>query len=167
VIQDHAEAVPFDDAAFDLVAAATAIHWFDLGVVLPKLHRALRPGGHLAGWRNTFGDPLAARTVFRERIDELIARRTDAPRRPVPGGVDTDYWAGRLAAGRLFEKVHTADFRWVIDLTADQAYGLFSTFSNWTSDEAAAAAQIVRDLGGRVTEPYMTPLIVMQRVSLT
>jgi hypothetical protein len=38
---DTAESVPLPSAAFDLAVAATAVHWFDLDVALPKLHRAL------------------------------------------------------------------------------------------------------------------------------
>lgn len=43
-----AESVPLPQAAFDLAVAATAVHWFDLKAVLPKLHHALVPGGHFA-----------------------------------------------------------------------------------------------------------------------
>lgn len=165
VIEGFAEAASFDDAAFDLAAVATALHWLDLDVVLPKLHRALRPDGHLAVWRNTFGDPLAPRTPFRNRIDELVARRTNVPQRPDSGGFNTNYWRARLAEGGWFEDIHTAEFRWTIDLGADQVYDLFSTFSDWTSDEAEEAAHIVDQLGGRTTEHYMTPLVVMRRIS--
>jgi SAM-dependent methyltransferase len=164
VVEAYAEAAPFRPAAFDLVAAATSVHWLDLDAVLPKVHRALRPGGHLAVWRNTFGDPLAAPTPFRERIQHPIERRTDVPERPDGAGVDTDYWAGRLTAGGWFTTVHTEHFRWSIELTAEQVFDLFSTFSDWTGDEAEEAADMVRDLGGRVTEHYMTPLIVLRRV---
>src|SRR5690349_18496066 len=44
---DTAEAVVLPPAAFDLAVAATAVHWFDLDLMLPKLHRALAPQAHL------------------------------------------------------------------------------------------------------------------------
>src|SRR5829696_6343939 len=57
--------------------------------------------------------------------------------------------------------MHTLDYSlqpvWSVDLDVDQIRGLFNTFSEWTAEEAEAAAQAARDLGGRVTEYYVTP----------
>lgn len=72
---DTAEQVELPSAVFDLAVAATAVHWFDLEVVVPKLHRVLRPGGHFAVWRNVFGDPTVSITPFRERVAQIVARR--------------------------------------------------------------------------------------------
>jgi SAM-dependent methyltransferase len=163
VLTTTAEAASLDDSAFDLAVAATSIHWLDLDVVLPKLHRALRSDGHLAVWRNTFGDPTAPRTPFRRRIDQLTSRRNAPVQRPDPGGVDTDHWISRLSHGGLFAAVHTEHFRWRIDLTPAQVLDLFSTFSEWSVEEAEQAADFARELGGRVAEHYMTPLIVLKR----
>jgi SAM-dependent methyltransferase len=149
-------------AAFDLAVVATAVHWLDLDVVLPKLHRALVPGGHLAVWRHVFGDP-DVRTPFRDRVHAIASAREPAPRRPGPGELDTDEWVRRLTASGHFAVIHTAHFRWSIELDADQVHDLFSTFSDWRDDEVDAAANAVRELGGRVTEHYVTPLIVLRR----
>ncbi len=54
---DTAETVALATASFDLAVAATAGHWFDLDVVLLKVHSALTPAGHFAVWRTAFGDP--------------------------------------------------------------------------------------------------------------
>ncbi len=164
VLPTTAEAAALDDAAFDLAVAATSVHWLDLGVVLPKLHRALRSDGHLAVWRNTFGDPAAPVTPFRARVAELTSRRRAPVQRPDPGGVDTDYWVSRLSDDGWFSVVHTDHFRWRIDLTAQQVFDLFSTFSDWSPEEARQAADVVRESGGRVTEHYLTPLVVLARV---
>ncbi|MBK7822572.1 MAG: methyltransferase domain-containing protein [Tessaracoccus sp.] len=56
VVQARLEDVQLADADFDSVVAATAMHWVDLSIGLPKLHRALRRGGWFAVWRNVFGD---------------------------------------------------------------------------------------------------------------
>ncbi len=71
-----------------------------------------------------------------------------------------------MTASGHFADSHTDVFRWSVDLDADQIRGLFSTFSDWSADEAEAAAQAVDDLGGRVTEHYLTPLIVLTRVDV-
>jgi len=70
-----------------------------------------------------------------------------------------------LSSSAAFTVVHVDEFRWSIDLDADQIRDLFRTFSNWTDAEAEAAAQAARDLGGTVTEHYVTPLILLQRVT--
>lgn len=158
-----AEAAVLPRAAFDVVVVATAVHWLDLDVVLPKVHDALVPGGHLLVWRHVFGDPEAPVTPFRERVGAIVARR-DAPPRPGPGELDTAAWADRLSAGGLFAVSHVDHFRWTADLDVDEVHDLFTTYSDWSAAEVDAAARAVRDLGGRVTEHRVTPLVVLRRV---
>lgn len=164
VREGTAETVPLDDAAYDLAVAATSVHWFDLDVVLPRLHRALVPGGHLAVWRHVFGDPTAPVTPFRERMADVERRRGTVAPRPGPADVDTAGWVGRLGAGGYFDVRVVEELRWSVDLDADQVRDLFTTFSEWTRDEADAVARAVQALGGRVTEHYVTPLLVLARV---
>lgn len=162
VLREVAETVELSPAAFDLATVATAVHWFDLDVVLPKLHTALVPGGRLAVWRNAYGDRSVPVTPFRHRIGDIVARR-DAPARRLPDEADTSRWATLLQAGGYFEPVHVEDFHWSIELDEDAVRGLFTTFSDWSVAEAEQAAQAARDLGGTVTEHYLTPLIVLAR----
>jgi SAM-dependent methyltransferase len=56
VIVTRLEDATLPDGVFDSVVAATSMHWVDLHVGLPILHRVLRPGGWLAVWRTVFGD---------------------------------------------------------------------------------------------------------------
>lgn len=158
-----AESVPFPERAFDLAVAATAVHWFDLDVVLPKLHRALRTEGHLAVWRTVFGDPSVPVTPFRERVAEITARRREEPPRAGPGELETEAWVTRLTGTGHFTATHVERFRWEVELGTEEIRDLFTTFSNWHPHEVGAAAQAVDDLGGRVLEHYVTPLIVLAR----
>jgi len=162
ILQATAEAVQLAPESFDLVTVATAVHWFDLDVVLPKLHTALAPGGRLAVWRNVYGDPSAPPTAFRKMIPEIVAGR-DAPPRPGPDETDMACWAALLQAGGYFTPVHAEEFHWSVDLDEDGVRGLFTTFSDWSPEEAEHAALAVRELGGSVTEHYLTPLIVLAR----
>ena len=164
IIPATAETAALQPAAFDLAVAATAAHWFDLAVVLPRLHTALSQDGHLAVWRNVYGDP-DARTEFRSRIDAIVARRSSPPERAGPGELDIAGWAERLTDTGLFTVCDTKQWRWSIQLDARQIRDLFSTFSDWTEDEAAAADRAARDLDGTVTEHYRTWLIVLRRVT--
>jgi SAM-dependent methyltransferase len=162
VIAATAEEADLPTASFTLATIATAVHWFDLGEVLPKLHSALVPGAHLAVWRNAYGDASVEPTPFRERVQAIVDRR-DASPRPGPDESQTAAWARLLESGGYFRASHAAEFAWSIDLDEDGVRGLFTTFSDWSEAEAGEAARAVRDLGGMVTEHYRTPLIVLER----
>lgn len=164
VIVAWAEETVLPTAAFELATVATAVHWFDLGVVLPKLHAALRPGGRLAVWRNAYGDASVPQTAFRERVQAIVDRRS-APARPGPDESQTSEWARLLEAGGLFRSAHVEEFAWAVELDEEGVRSLFTTFSDWSESEADQAARAVRDLGGTVIEHYRTPLIVLDRVA--
>jgi len=154
-----AEDAAFDDAAFDLAVAATAIHWMDLDSVLPIVRRALAPDGWFLVWRTVFGDPDAAATPFRERVNAIVARRRGVSRRALE---DLETTAERLVAGGLFAVVGTDTFRWSLDLDEEAVRRLFRTFSDWTPGEADEAAAAVGELGGAVTEHYTSWLIALR-----
>lgn len=162
VHETTAEAARFDPGSFDLAVAATAVHWFDLDVVLPALHGWLRPDGALVVFRHAFGDPTVAPTPFRARVAAITGRRSGPPR-PGPGELDTQEWATRLGGDGRFAPSHVEEFRWRAELSADGVRDLFSTFSDWSPDEVAEAGRAVEDLGGRVVEHYVVPLIVLRR----
>jgi SAM-dependent methyltransferase len=149
------------EGSFDAAVCATAFHWIDPDVGLPKLHRALVPGGVLAVWRTVFGD-LDIRTPFRDRVAEITDRRPDAvgARRTLP----VEDVMPTVTAGGLFTAVDASTFRWRIDLTSAQVRALFSTFSDWSTDEVEEASRYVDDLGGSVTEHYVTVLFVCRAV---
>lgn len=145
------------DADFDSAVAATAMHWVDLSVALPKLHRALRPGGLLAVWRTVFGDD-SVETDFRKVVGAIVARRGKSGPAPEPRPT-----VDELTTGGWFDHVRTEHWRWSIELDAEEVGRLFATFSDWTTAEAAEAEQAVEDLGGRVTEHHQTVLHVVRR----
>jgi hypothetical protein len=119
-------------------------------------------GGRFVVWRNVYGDTSVAESPFRERVAEIVAKRNALVRRG-PAESDTVSWARLLASGGYFEVEHSEEFRWRIDLDEQQIHDLFTTFSDWSAIEAEEAALAVRQLGGSVTETYVTPLIVLRR----
>jgi SAM-dependent methyltransferase len=163
VVRSSAEDADLPAAAFDLVTVATAVHWFDLDIVLPKLHRALASDGRLAVWRNAYGDPSVPPGRFRRRVQEIVDAR-DAPSRPQPDETDTQRWAAALESGGLFRTTHREEFSWAVELDEAGVRDIFTTFSDWTAAEAEKAGHAVRELGGTVTEHYLTPLLVLERV---
>jgi SAM-dependent methyltransferase len=147
-------------ADFDSVVAATALHWVDLSVGLPKIHRALRSGGQLAVWRTVFGDDTVS-TEFRARVAAVVADRGQ----PDDGGRrEARPTVSELTAGGWFEHLRTEHWRWSIDLDVRQVGSLFRTFSDWTASEVAQVERAVQDLGGTVTEHYQTVLHLLRRV---
>lgn len=148
-------------AGFDAAVAATSLHWVDLAVGLPLLHRALRPGGRLAVFRHVFADPSRPPTDFRRRIAEVVARRPGAdtgPYVPVPRPT-----AAELVVGGWFVHERSEDWGWSIDLDTPAAGRLFASFSDWSGAEVAEVEQAVDELGGQVTEHYRTTLHVLRR----
>lgn len=161
VIQARVEDAALPDRSFDSAVAATAMHWVDLAVALPRLHAALRPGGWLGVWRTQFGD-ATVQTPFRARVREIVAARhaDDAAGRSARPTME------ELSAGGWFEPVRSERWRWSIELTTDQVRRLFRTFSNWTDDEVKAVAAAADSLGGRITEHYVTALHLLRRAGV-
>lgn len=105
-------------------------------------------------------------TPFRRRVAEITARRAGPPR-PGPGELDTAEWVRRLTSDGSFAVRHLEDFRWTVELDAQQVHDLFTTFSDWSPSEVEEARAAVDGLGGRVLEHYVTPLVVLQAAPRT
>lgn len=160
VIVARAEDIELPESSFDFAVAATSIHWMDLDVVLPKLHRMLVPEGKFLVWRNVFGDPSVPQTPFRERVTEIVRAR-DSPPRPGPDAEGVEAASIELSRTGLFTADDIFAFRWSIELDDEQVHRLFSTFSDWKAEEVNQAAGAVRKLGGRVVEHYSSWLVVL------
>lgn len=163
VIRSRAEDAELPHATSELVTAATSVHWFDLEVVVPKVHAALRPGGSFAVWRNAYGDPQNPVTPFRERAGEIVARRGERAPRPFDE-FETERLAAALSASGHFGVRLIEEFRWAIVLDAARLRDLFTTFSDWTPAEAEEVRRAAEEVGGAVEEHYVTPLIVLDRL---
>jgi SAM-dependent methyltransferase len=158
VVVSRLEDARLDDGAFDAVVAATSLHWVDLSVGLPLLHRSLRPSGSLAVFRHRFGDD-EGRTDFRDRVAEIVARRP-----PATAGARSDERPTMAElSGAGFEPVRSERWRWSVELSAEQVRRLFGTFSDWTSDEVDAAGDAAEACGGRVVEHYQSVLHLLRR----
>lgn len=160
VLVSRVEDVDLGVHRFDSVVAATSMHWVALPSVLPRLGRALKPGGLLAVWRTVFGDPRV-QTPFRRAVDEIVAGRGETIPRADP--LDPRPRVVELEAESGFRLVRSWEWPWQIDLDAIQIRALFATFSDWQDQaeldavHAAAAAQ-----PGPVTEHYVTILHLLR-----
>lgn len=143
---------------FDAAVAATSMHWVDLPVALPRLHRALRPGGLLAVFRHVFGDHTV-QTAFRDHVSRVVTARAG------PGRVGISEYPTMLALARggWFRPMYTCRWKWSVDLSADQVQRLFATFSDWSPDEVDSVVDAVHESGGTVTEHYQSVLHLLRR----
>jgi SAM-dependent methyltransferase len=161
LLVSRAEDVELADSSFELVVAATSVHWMDLDAVLPKIRRVLAPGGRLLVWRNVFGDPTVATTPFRAEVQRIVRRRPTARAgNPEDAGATAD----KLTRAGLFSVDEICAYRWSIRLDASQIHRLFSTFSDWTPRDVDDASAAARALGGEVVEHYTSWLIVASPV---
>lgn len=159
VVVERAEDAELGENAFDVATAATSVHWLDLDIVLSKVHRALVAEGKFLVWRNVFGD-ASVRTPFRDHVARIVQER-GAPARPGIDAEDISAVSSALTQSGLFSVDVARTFGWSIELDDQQVFRLFSTFSDWTAQEAEQAAAAVRELGGSVLEHYITWIIAL------
>jgi SAM-dependent methyltransferase len=108
-VEGSAEAIPFADGVADAVVAGSSLHWFELELALPEIHRVLRPGGRFAFAWNHRDDRHAA--IARMGAAVYAAQsRTRGPR------WRSREWAAELTAARLFRDVEQAQFEHVHEL---------------------------------------------------
>jgi 2-polyprenyl-3-methyl-5-hydroxy-6-metoxy-1,4-benzoquinol methylase len=132
------------DGPFDLIASATAFHWVDPRVGLPKAARLLRPGGWLA--LLTTGERYAE--PLQSRLHELWLRYN----RSSQEWTSQPAWLTGLRDGDLFgdtvEIHHTRSLR----LPAETVLGVErtrATFLSWPeSDQTAFTADLEALLDG-------------------
>jgi SAM-dependent methyltransferase len=125
------EEVDLPPSSFDLVTSATAFHWLDPDVALPKIASALEPGGWLALWWNVFGDPDLP-DPFHEATEPILGQLERGPSFGV-GGAD---YALDLATRTQelsehgFRDVEHESVRWTLELDGPRTRRLYATYSN-------------------------------------
>jgi SAM-dependent methyltransferase len=175
VVADSFERARLDDAAFDLVAAATSFHWVEPGTGLTKVAAVLRPGGWLALWWNVFGDDSrpdpfehALRPMFEQLAPEV---RLHAFAGMKPYALETDARVGEIDATGAFEAVEHHVVAWEGHHDAAGIRALFATYSPFLAlpedqrtrvlDELERIAR--DDFDDRVVRPYLTSLYLARR----
>lgn len=164
---------PLEPASFDLAASATAFHWVDAAVALPRIADALVAGGWLALWWTIFGDPdrpdpfrAAAQPAFdrwQPRIDSQAG--VDRTLSDLERIVDATETSGR------FGPIERRQYAWEGQHDPGQLRQLFSTHSTMRAmpeDDRAALLDALEGLardrfGGQVVRPYLTVLFLARR----
>jgi SAM-dependent methyltransferase len=153
------ETWPLPGEPFDLVIAATAMHWIDPEVATAKTAAALRPGGkvatvethHIAGGTSAyFVDAQDCYLRFDPATPEFVRLQ---PAAEIPS-------AGM--AGR---------YEWEQTYSTEQYLDLLRTYSSTLSLPPAVAAALLACIGGlidgryggRITKRYLTQLLLSER----
>jgi len=156
------------DGSFDLVTSATAWHWVDPSIGIPKTARLLRPGGTVALWWNAHvpdtTDPgwRPIRHVYEQIAPHLARLAPLTPDRP-----DYDPVA-ELTASPWFTNIEQHDIPFTVSYTAAEFVALIGTYASHRElDERTrqrlhtALNDIINtELGGSVTKPYNCLLVL-------
>jgi SAM-dependent methyltransferase len=122
---------PFEDAdvgadRFDLAVSAMAFHWVDQERGLPKLGRALRPGGWAALWWTRFGDTSRA-DPFGDAVAEVLDTNSkDAPD-GVPFEIDVAAWEAVLREHAGLTDARGELVAWEARMNAQQARAFYAS----------------------------------------
>lgn len=174
VIVSTLEQADVPEATFDLVVSATAFHWVDPAVGLPKSAELLVDGGFLALWWTIFGDD-ARPDPFHEALKEILEIK--APELVDHGQVqpayalDTATRIGEIDATELFGPVEQRIVKWEGRHDAIGMRRFFSTVSPWLALPEALFTELLDDIealardrfGGEVVRPYQTVVYSAQR----
>jgi SAM-dependent methyltransferase len=134
-----AEALPLPDGSADAITVASAIHWFDLDLALPELHRVLCRGGGLAvlGHGRDLDDPL------QQAVQAIIGRY-------LPDESEFRVWRRELDASGLFGPLEDREASFEQLLDADglaERIGTISYVARLPDDERSGVLEQVRAVG--------------------
>jgi SAM-dependent methyltransferase len=140
-VEGSAEAIPFADGVADAVVAGSSLHWFELELALPEIHRLLRPGGRFGvGWNH------------RDDRDPAIARMGEAvyaaqARTPGPRWRSGD-WPAELTATGLFRDVEQALFEHVHELPREALRDHLLSYSGVAALPEDERRRVVSEVAG-------------------
>ena len=175
VVVGRLEDIDVTEASFDLAASATAFHWVDPSIGLPRCARALRDSGWLALWWTVWGDPDRP-DPFQDALQPILQTKA-------PGLLDNQHGArayildlaartaevGRVGAfGPVEHQVH----RWEGRHDPRATRRLYATFAAWIALEEPLRSELLGDVerlarrkfGGVVHRPYQTVLYMAERL---
>jgi SAM-dependent methyltransferase len=162
---------PLPDEPFDLVMAATALHWLDAAVALPKIAAALRPGGTVAIISG--GHVEGGTSQFFVDVQDCYQRHMPgtAPGLRLSKAEDLPAGAPHLEASGFFERAQSRRYVWLRDFTTQTYIDELNTYSNHialSETNRRGLLACIRELsdgryGGRITKAYVTDLDVARK----
>src|SRR5690242_1834723 len=136
VVEADIERAELPAGPYDLAFVASALHWVDTAVALPRVAAALRPAGVLAACWTIFSDRTGPLNPYQAALEPLLARYLPPERwgaGDLPEPLRVADWTARLREGGAFDRVDAGTVRWTHRLTTASARRL------WASRSAVAA----------------------------
>jgi SAM-dependent methyltransferase len=150
---------------FDIAVAGQAWHWVDPVAGASAAGRALRPGGRLAVFWNSFRPPPGLGQAMTAAVQRVV------PDAPLGGGLPgpdgyarlADRAIGGMHEVKTFEKMETWFFDWERPYTRDEWLDAVPTFGGSNRMPAAQLNEVLAGIGaaidgfgGRFTMGYTT-----------
>jgi SAM-dependent methyltransferase len=161
---------PLPAEPFDVVVAASAFHWIDPAVRVPKAAEALRVGGALA----VIANHAAGGAEFFAEVRDCYERLDPAapPGLSRPGDVMNPLDAAELRRSGRFGPVTFRRHEWELTYSTAQYLDLLQASAGHRALEPAARAALLDCVGrviddrhgGHVTKRHMTDLRVATRI---
>lgn len=155
--------VPFEELELEpgsvrLAASATAWHWVDPALGLPRLASVVARGGWCALWWTLYHDPEDPDDLYRA-LDPIMSPipLVIAPAKPGRTqwfALDRDARIADLRANGAFGDVKVDEFRWTMQLTAERARALFGTLSPVLALPEAKREDVLRRIAAVVDEQF-------------
>ena len=175
VIVSTFEEASLPEAAFDLVASATAFHWVDPTVGPAKCARVTLDRGWLALWWTIWGDPDRP-DPFHDALQPVLQAK--APHLLEPEATPRAYVrdlaarAERIEATGAFGPLRHETLSWEAEHDPIGLRRLFATFAGWLALPEPIQSELLDDVerlardefGGTVRRPYQTVLYLAQRL---
>jgi SAM-dependent methyltransferase len=168
------EEVELPLASFDIVTAATAIHWIDPEVRYRKPHDLLRERGVVATIELIQVKGTEERDFFEEAQPIYPRYRDDEGDRwtEAPDAVSVQpRELGAIEASGLFDPIGVYRYRWDQSYTTEQYAKLVRTYSNTLAMEEQAREGMISEIcrlidarfGGRVVRPLVVAMTVARK----
>ncbi len=170
LIHSSFEDFPLPPQPFDVVVSATAFHWIDPTVRLPKSRQALRTGGHLAVIASRH---MAGGTVlFWQRVERCYEAWFGAGVQEPPNRV-------QHAVSEILEELQRFDrfasprlgrYEWEVEYTSETYLDLLRTYSELRTLPAESRERLLEcvrrlideEFRGRIRKRHLTELVVAE-----
>ncbi len=143
-VQCTAEDLPLRPASFDVVAVATAFHWFDPDRALPEIARVLRDEGRLSLTWTT-----------RDKSVEWVRRLGELLRAVQPAALKGDWGTGSVAnveRSGLFQPPEYAEFELTQQIDRDGLLGLVASRSYVMALDDGERRRLLAEVGALYDE---------------
>lgn len=166
------ETAELGDRRFDLVVSATAFHWVDPQIGVPKAADHLVDGGWLALWWTVFRDFSDTSSAFDQLVRSIAGRHPSLHRSAsVSHALQTERRIAEITDDERFRAVEQIVVPFTVTHTPETLRALFASFSDWSTipepERSSALDEVARFVaaqpGQTLERTFTTVLYLAQR----